>query len=193
MTLFTLGNGMSTLLMVILVPRMLPPELVPLGLGLHKSLESASASVSQTLAGVYLDHARGAHGEFQAGQGLLTGFWVVNCLQLACAGMLWVVEKRKRAQVTIAAQYEELPRLSIDRIDEEQEVQRDLDLGLDDNLDLDEDSEPELPSEAKVEKVSSGLAITDREKRRSKTCFGSAIAWVGISWVLFMGTAWSKL
>jgi hypothetical protein len=107
--------------------------------------------------------------------------------------MLWVVEKRKRAQVTIAAQYEELPRLSIDRIDEEQEVQRDLDLGLDDNLDLDEDNEPELPSEAKVEKVSSGLAITDREKRRSKTCFGSAIAWVGISWVLFMGTAWSKL
>jgi hypothetical protein len=188
MTLFTMGNGMSTLLMVILVPRMLPPELVPLGLGLHKSLESASASVAQTLAGIYLDHARGAHGEFQAGQGLLTGFWVVNCLQLACAGMLWVIEKRKRAQINIAVQYEELPRLSIDRIDEEQEVEGDLD--LDENLELDEDNEPELPSEAKVEKVS---AITDREKRRSKTCFGSAIAWVGISWVLFMGTAWSKL
>jgi hypothetical protein len=111
--------------------------------------------------------------------------------------MLWVIEKRKRARITIAAQYEELPRLSIDRIDEQQEGESDLDLDLDLDLDsgvgLDSDMEPELPPEVKVEKVSSGLAMTDGEKRRSKTCFGSAIAWVGVSWVLFMGTAWSKL
>jgi hypothetical protein len=106
MTLFALGNGMSTLLMVILVPRLLPRRLVPLGLGLHKSMEMASSSMTQTLAGLWLDHARG-QGEFTAGQRLIAAFWGINTMQLACGGVLWAMTRGTRSQ------YEPIP-ISLD-------------------------------------------------------------------------------
>lgn len=102
---------MSTLLLVLLVPRFLPPTYVPLGLGLHKSMEMASSAMSQTLAGVWLDHAKeadsdegreGGGGEEDAGQetatkGLLRAWLLINVLQLVCVYALWCFEKRRRS------------------------------------------------------------------------------------------------
>ena len=109
---------MSTLLLVLLVPRFLPPTYVPLGLGLHKSMEMASSAMSQTLAGVWLDHGRaavmpggaarggeggseggeGGAGEQGAVKGLLRAWLMINVLQLGCVYVLWRFERERRVQ-----------------------------------------------------------------------------------------------
>ena len=122
MVLFALGHGMSTLLLVIVVPRLLPRHLIPLGLGLHKSMEMAASSLSQTLAGLWLDSAKdagedggstGSGGKvYDTGGGLLRVFWIINILQLLVALYLWKLEEtRRRRASTIAAaeEYEQLP------------------------------------------------------------------------------------
>ena len=103
---------MSTLLLVLLVPRFLPPTYVPLGLGLHKSMEMASSAMSQTLAGVWLDHAKEADsgegreggggdgedaGQETATKGLVRAWLFINVLQLVCVYVLWRFEKRRRS------------------------------------------------------------------------------------------------
>lgn len=118
---------MVTLLMVILVPKILPLNLVPLGLGLHKSMEMASTATSQTLSGIWLDSAREGAGEaarFEVGASLLRSYWTINVLQLVCAVTLWRLEERRRARgndgidLSGAEEYEALPLSTIDEEDD---------------------------------------------------------------------------
>jgi hypothetical protein len=136
---------MSTLLLVILVPRFLPAQLVPLGLGLHKSMEMASSALSQTLSGMWLDRARAADGAGSgdgsgsgegAGEGaadesenawavsgLVRAFLLVNVAQLVCVVALWRFEAARRKEneaagvVQRAEEYERLPMNDLPALD----------------------------------------------------------------------------
>lgn len=141
---------MATLLLVILVPRLLPPQYIPLGLGLHKSMEMASSSLSQTLAGLWLDWSKKTGtiddnddnddqvdgDEYGAGEGLLRVFWMINILQLGCIFLLWRFEARRRRrandQRVEAEEYEQLPMEGVneasyddDEEDEDNETEHD--------------------------------------------------------------------
>jgi hypothetical protein len=85
--------------MVIVVPRILPTHLVPLGLGIHKSMEMASSTIMQTLSGVWLDHDEisQSRGGYEAGAALLRVFWVINLLQLGCVVWLYWLERKRRS------------------------------------------------------------------------------------------------
>lgn len=158
---------MATLLMVILVPRFLPSSLVPLGLGLHKSMEMASSSLSQTLSGMWLD---GQEDSVSGGEGLLRIFWTINVLQLGCAVGLWLMEERKRKLSSLAEEYESLP------------------LG-----DIGDELEREEQKVLHRSEPSSALASSDAESRRSKIFFRSALGFVVIVWVVFLADAWNEL
>lgn len=178
---------MSTLCMVILVPRFLPSELIPLGLGLHKSMETASSAMSQTVSGIWLDAARaGADSGARGVQGLLGMFWFINILQLGCAIWLWILEGRRRGHVSdedvvAAEQYEPL--------------------SMNDLPSLDSDSENEAEhtwapgrrrshvEEVKVvERITPSSALADGfwEKWRSKLFLGMSIAWIALVWIVFL-------
>ncbi|KAF8311200.1 MFS general substrate transporter, partial [Clavulina sp. PMI_390] len=53
--LFGIAEGFSTLLLVLMVPRLVPAKYIPTALGAHKSIESAGSTISLTLAGAILD------------------------------------------------------------------------------------------------------------------------------------------
>ncbi|EIW68617.1 hypothetical protein TREMEDRAFT_69096 [Tremella mesenterica DSM 1558] len=183
MILFAMGHGMATLLMVIVVPRLLPPALVPLGLGLHKSLEMASSSLSQTLSGLWLDHARGAdeeEAEYQAGSSLLRVYWTINILQFICALFLWRLERKKRREggVEIAEEYEQLP--SSDPVEEGSEGEEQ------------EGRVNKVPL-IRVDGPSSALVHSEGERRRARWGFGASLGFIGVVWLVFMTTAWSRL
>lgn len=190
MIIYTLGYGMVTLLMVILVPKFLPPHLVPLGLGLHKSMEMASTSTSQTLAGLWLDHARVVQtgvSQVRAGAGLLRTYWFINILQLACAISLSRLEKRRRpstdGQPSLgnAEEYEALPMASQD-----EEEDRDME---------EEVRKPHPPVTGRHPDLglSGALAKSGAERSRGKWFFIGSLAWVGVAWLVFLGTAWARL
>jgi hypothetical protein len=199
MILFALGHGMSTLLMVILIPRFLPSELVPLGLGLHKSIETASSAMSQTLSGIWLDAAKkGAEdGSGARGAGGLLGmFWFINILQLGCAVCLWILEGRRRGHATsdtvAAEQYARLPLNDLPSLDSDSEaeaeniwapVRRRRSAG---------DDGKRVPEED-VYTPSSALADGESEKRRSKVFLGMSLVWIGLVWVLFLVDAYIDL
>jgi hypothetical protein len=163
MILYALGNGSATLLLVILIPRILPPRLVPLGLGLHKSMEMASSTLVQTLSGVWLDH--GQKGGFRAGEVLLRVFWVANALQLLTAIILWRLERSRRK----ALMYEALP------LDE---------VGI-------EGGRAEVESEGMT--PDSAVAKSRSERKRGKVIFGLCVGFVCMSWIVFGIVAWEDL
>lgn len=192
--LFALGHGMATLLMVILVPRFLPPEIVPLGLGLHKSVEMASSAMSQTVSGMWLDRAKGK--AENGGEGLLRAFWGINLAQLGCAGWLWLLEARRRKSMggdgdeDEGKDYERLPMNDLPPLDSES------------------DSDDEFTYQGRMKSVekdpvedigeanpipSSALARDDQEKSRSKVFLGMSLGWIGLVWVVFLVDAYMDL
>ncbi|ORX33514.1 major facilitator superfamily domain-containing protein [Kockovaella imperatae] len=167
MVLFALGHGSATLLLVILVPRILPSHLVPLGLGLHKSMEMASSSLSQTLAGVWLDHAKVKDPtERMGGQVLLRTFWLINLLQLACALGLWRFDGWKRKQA-----YAPIPLEGDGQAEDEDEC--DSPVPLDDGT--------------------TGTSQRLQERARSVLFFSCCIGFVAIVWIVFLSIAWRDL
>ena len=223
MVLFALGHGMSTLLLVIVVPRLLPPHLIPLGLGLHKSMEMAASSLSQTLAGLWLDSVKDASEDdgstgsggkvYDAGGGLLRVFWIINILQLLVALYLWKLEERRRRRastVAAAEEYEQLPgevagasglarfTSSEDRHGHGHRERDEVD-SLDDaaaSIDDEAEDEEEI-KEVSVRPIEgpprSALAADEAEKRRGKRGFMASLGFIALVWMVFMTTAWSRL
>lgn len=183
---------MSTLLLVILEPKLLPAHLIPLGLGLHKSLETASSSLSQTLAGIILDHIRDKAdpdtADFQAGQGLLTIFWVINALQLACAIYLWRLEKsrrsRLRTEIERAEEYERIP-IADDELDDDEDDHEYAEGGI--------REEAVKPKTEEVIEVKSAMAATAVERKRGRWFFFASVGFIGLVWIAFLSTAVRKL
>ena len=186
MILFTLGYGMATLLMVILVPKILPQHLVPLGLGLHKSMEMASTVTSQTSAGLWLDSARLEEGETgRIRAGLLSSYWVISALQLSCAVIFLRFERRRRdesddgIELSKAEEYEVLPMNTMDgeeEVDSEEVLRKPL-------------SRAVLPSAGPT----SALAKSDAERRRGTFFFLGSVGWIVVAWLIFLRTAWTRL
>lgn len=145
----------------------------------------ASTTTSQTLSGLWLDSARNVEGDAAAGTGLLRIYWITNALQLGCAVLLWRLEERRRARpddvfdLSKAEEYEVLPMTTLE----------------DDVLDEREDHQ-KPPPEVSLPIASgptSALAKSDRERRRGRYFFMSTLGWIGIAWVVFLGTAWVRL
>ena len=178
MIVFALGHGSATLLLVILVPRILPSRLIPLGLGLHKSMEMAASSLSQTLSGVWLDYAKAQDPtEGSGGDGLLRIFLTINALQLACAVILWRFDRWKSRRISINASAQEYIPVST----------FDAEAGQDD-----EDIEPP-PKAVMVSEIKTAQAVGPDEKSRSVIFFSCCIGLVVLVWVAFLGVAWHDL
>lgn len=212
MILFSAGHGTATLLLVILVARLLPPGYVPLGLGIHKSMEMASSSLSQTLAGLWLDWTRktadGEQDEYKAGEGLLRIFWLINLLQLGCMMFLWRLEKKRRVSlrdsIEKAEEYEQLPMSDVESPDvfernhdyNDTRSESDGEDGRSQSSELEREerlAKPEGPNTPEVTEVSSALARDDAERRRGRVCFYASLSMIALVWVVFLISAWSRL
>ncbi|BEI83248.1 hypothetical protein CcaverHIS002_0311160 [Cutaneotrichosporon cavernicola] len=182
---WALGHGASTLLLVVMIPRMMPVTLVPLGLGLHKSLETAASSASQTLAGLWLDFAKERRGESGAAEGLLLIYAAINVVQLISSVVLWRFERKRRLAAKHAAweeytEYEQLP------MDEDEDPVSDED---------EEHADARARIAAKIEEngPQSGLARNDKERKRGRGFFIAGLGFIGCVWTLWIVTAWKKL
>ena len=178
MIFFALGHGSATLLFVIVVPRILPAHLVPIGLGIHKSMEMAASSFSQTVSGLWLDHARATTGSGQAGgEGLLRTFWAINLLQLLCAVGLWRFEARRRGQMERSSDGEYVPVSTLDQGPEEYE--------LADDAELDMVKKPHH----RQEPIRSAVAASPSETARGRISFMACCCLVALVWALFLVVA----
>lgn len=194
---WALGHGASTLLLVVMIPRIMPVALVPLGLGLHKALETAASSGSQTLAGLWLDFAKERKGESGAAEGLLVIYAVINVIQLVSAIALWKFEGARRhachRAYEYAEEYEELP------LDES-------DADFSDSESDDEEREGNVGDRRRQvalrravsrklaeEGPQSGLARTDAERARGRASFIASLCFIGCVWTLWIITAVKKL
>jgi hypothetical protein len=196
---WALGHGAAPLLLVVLVARILPADLVPLGLGMHKALETAASTGFQTLAGLYLDYAKRTVSDDdedtqdeEAAHSLLVIFAAINVLQIIGAFVLWRSEARRRHALAApgAADYERVP--------EEQSA-----LGLSvvedrptvvDADDFDSDTESIIEELLKSEdEPQSGLARSGPERARARISFRLCLAFITAVWILFIAVAWRKL
>ncbi|GMK53678.1 hypothetical protein CspeluHIS016_0102640 [Cutaneotrichosporon spelunceum] len=178
---WALGHGASTLLLVVMIPRMMPVILVPLGLGLHKSLETAASSASQTLSGLWLDLAKDRRGESGAAEGLVLIYAAINVVQFISAVVLWRFERRRRLAAKHAAweeyaEYEQLP--------------MDDDEGSDDEY---ADALARIAAKIEEDGPQSGLARNDAERKRSRAFFIAGLGFIICVWTLWIVTAWKKL
>jgi hypothetical protein len=185
---WALGHGASTLLLVVMIPRIMPVTLVPLGLGLHKALETAASSASQTLAGLWLDFAKERRGESGAAEGLLVIYAVVNAIQLVSSIALWRFERRRRYEAKNAAweeyaEYEELPLEDEDGFtSEEDEELREHDARA-----------RAIAAKIREDGPQSGLARDDAERKRGRAFFLCGLGFIFCVWTLWIVTAWKKL
>lgn len=198
---WALGHGASTLLLVVMIPRIMPVTLVPLGLGLHKALETAASSGSQTLAGLWLDFAKERKGEDGAAEGLLVIYAVINVIQLLSSVVLWRFERARRHAAAhrayeYAEEYEELPM-------DESEAE---DYGSDSDDEADGEMEADAGESRRQaalrravsrklaeEGPQSGLARTDAERARGRASFYAGLGFIGAVWTLWIVVAWKKL
>ncbi|KLT39988.1 MFS general substrate transporter [Cutaneotrichosporon oleaginosum] len=184
---WALGHGASTLLLVVMIPRIMPVALVPLGLGLHKALETAASSASQTLAGLWLDYAKERRGESGAAEGLLLIYAAINAVQLISSIALWRFERRRRLAAKHAAweeyaEYEELP------------MEDDDGLTSDEDEPLVEDPRARaIAAKIKEDGPQSGLARSEAERKRGRKFFFCGLGFIGCVWTLWIVTAWRKL
>lgn len=194
---WSLGHGASPLLLVVLAARILPVDLVPLGLGMHKALETAASTGTQTIAGLYLDYAKDTHGgsdndsDEAAAHSLLLIFAALNVAQLLGAALLWKFEHMRRhapARGLTAAYANEYERLPLD--DDERRIHPHV-------SSVDSDTEsidfPGIELLDDDDGPSSGLARTDAERRRARISFKLCLAFIASVWILFFAVVWAKL
>lgn len=203
------GHGASPLLLVILVPRILPSSLVPLGLGIHKAVEVAASTVTQTTAGLWLDFEQESRGKKWAVHSLLIIFAALNVVQIGQLLGLWKFESvrrhqisRKRARVIEAVRYERLPMApseaeeddSSDEYDSDDEGTAIQDVFLaDEPLAQRRPAQDPDPLPISIDDPQSGLARTGAERRRGKLAFKTALGFIAFVWIEFIITAWRKL
>ncbi|KAF9509396.1 hypothetical protein BS47DRAFT_1396912 [Hydnum rufescens UP504] len=116
---FGAGLGFAPLLLVLIAPLVVPSAYVATAIGAHKSLESAGATISLTLAGIILDEKIFKHppkkpldpspipslrelpstkpSPQSAIERVLFVFAFLNLLHLVCIWFLWKLEISKRA------------------------------------------------------------------------------------------------
>lgn len=162
---------------------------------MHKAMETAAATLCQTLAGLWLDFAKDAHGEEEkrgeerAAHSLLVILAAVNVIQFAGAVGLWRFEAYRRH--TLADN-------PVDHADEYERLPLSDELGVLDEEELDEHDdregrEPEVKWDDEMAEPQSGLARSSAEKIRSIVSFKLCLAFIAVVWIMFFATAWSKL
>lgn len=202
------GHGASPLLLVILVPRILPSSLVPLGLGIHKAVEVAASTATQTTAGLWLDYEQESRGKKWAVHSLLVIFAALNVLQIGQLLGLWKFEairrgqiNRKRARMFEARRYERLPLSPNEEEPEDSSEEYDSDdtttiqdVFLEDEpLTLARRNNSPDPLPITIDDPQSGLARTDAERHRGKVAFSTSLGFIAFVWIEFIITAWRKL
>ena len=140
-------------------------------------MESGASSLSQTIYGLWLDHARRKSSDIRVGgRGLLRAFLTLNVLQLACAVALWRFNDWKKQQAAVQGGYIAVSTFNRERVFDE--------------LDSEMLSVTDKPQ---VIEVKTAIATSDEERSRSKVFFICCIVFVGIVWVVFLGVAWRDL
>ncbi|KAF8078597.1 major facilitator superfamily domain-containing protein [Lyophyllum atratum] len=173
--LFAVGHGFSPLLLVVLVPKIVPPKYVSTALGAHKSLEQTGSTIFQTLAGLALDTRENAGGRSSdaALQHLLCIFLILNVLHLFSVLGLAGLQRRKAQESTVAKQ-------------------RQVSRG---------DAQPLInPTESHSRYISVGsrtwgesVVDTKREVRRGGVFALLCAMSIAFAWILFLVTAWFRL
>ncbi|KAL1408441.1 hypothetical protein Q8F55_005253 [Vanrija albida] len=198
MIAWALGHGASTLLLVVLIPRILPAELVPLGLGLHKALEVCASTLCQTLSGLWLDWAKEHRGgQESAVHSLLVIYAAINVVQFVLAYALWRFERarrhacgRRHAAIVASEEYERLPMYGDEGSPDSALADDDDD---DDVSDYGSDGSERKEHDADDAGPQSGLARNDAEKARGKVFFMLGLVLIAVVWIVWIVTAWRKL
>ncbi|KAF7982474.1 hypothetical protein HWV62_28040 [Athelia sp. TMB] len=203
---FGAGHGFSTLLLVLLVPRIVPARYVSTALGAHKAIESCGSTIAQTLAGITLDFgakvpppiATTTSAPLPASSGQIQtvlGAWVLlNLLQLAAAAGLLRLD-RARTRAGAGGGYQPLatsaePDAEIDIAEDGLGVEH---TGSDETLALSPISSRPSPMPKGSGDGELERELGAREARRGRVCAALAGATVVGTWVLFMVSAAWKL
>jgi len=92
---FAIGHGFSPLLLVVIVPQIVSLKYVSTALGVHKSLEQTGSTIFQTLAGLTLDTQDKNSATQLAMQRLLNIFFIFNVFHILTIVGLALLQRRK--------------------------------------------------------------------------------------------------
>ncbi|KIK92972.1 hypothetical protein PAXRUDRAFT_829460 [Paxillus rubicundulus Ve08.2h10] len=195
---FASGVGFSPLLLVIIVPTIVPLKYVSTTLGVHKALEQTGSTIFQTLAGIWLDHAKHYLKSPEREDGdaigyLLYAFMFFNVLQLISLAGLSHLDKCRRG------------------IDRHPYCPEDLNATSPDSASISATQQNSPPQRERTPLLTHPIALTSdqdlaawgpghndnvcRSSERRRGCVYAclSVSFICIAWVLFLSTAWLRL
>lgn len=147
----------------------------------------SASTLTQTLAGLWLDHhvdeneTNDVDKSTLAGGILLRVFLWINVVQVGCAAVMWMMERRRRLSGHAARPGSRIEAEAYER------------LPLDD-IESPEPYEGILPRSEEVEdELEAFLAQSNGEVKRGRIFFYLALGFVVFVWLTFLGTAWARL
>ncbi|KAJ6519847.1 major facilitator superfamily domain-containing protein [Mycena sanguinolenta] len=168
---FGFGHGFSTLLLVLLVPKIVPIKFISTALGAHKSLEQTGATIFQTLSGLAMDNAKKNHPDGSSTQEIVNAFLILNLFQLL--SILVVAYMQRRREVVARRVSSASP--------------------SDPTRPLLDPSQPNrrYSTESRMRPLEG--EISKQEVWRGHVCATISGCLILSAWLLFLGTAWFKL
>ncbi|KAH9022995.1 MFS general substrate transporter [Lactarius pseudohatsudake] len=193
---FATGTGYSSLVLVVLVPRLVPTKYISTALGAHKSLEQTGTVISQTLAGLILDkdtkESANPISTDRRDQLLLRIFLVTNVFQLCGILLLWHLNRRRN--LSTRGPLRSIPGGPhvVKTTDDDDDTEGD------ESILLEQFRSESLAANDTTHSLSSeGLIpvrMAELSSRKRGVFFGGACALlVAAAWILFLITAWLRL
>ncbi|KIK71020.1 hypothetical protein GYMLUDRAFT_33127 [Collybiopsis luxurians FD-317 M1] len=200
-TSFAIGHGFSPLLLVVLVPKIVNIKYVSTALGVHKSLEQTGSTIFQTLAGMALDNhikdpVKGKPvGIESAIQRVLNVFFGLNILHILMIVGLAYLQKRKDVADEQAQLHMQTSRRSSSP-NPSARVSSGIDAGEIQPLLQESNAGSRLYAATPGSRIRRSMKEEEKmiaERKRGAICAICSAALVLFAWVLFMGTAYSRL
>ncbi|KAI9445172.1 major facilitator superfamily domain-containing protein, partial [Lactarius indigo] len=193
---FATGTGYSSLVLVVLVPRLVPTIYISTALGAHKSLEQTGTVISQTLAGLILDkdtkESASPFSTDRRDQLLLRAFLVTNVFQLCGILLLWHLNRRR--DLSTRGSLRSIPGgpYTVKRTNDSDYAEGDESILLEQFSSESSEANGTTHSLSNGSPISVGMAELSSRKRG--VFFGGACALlVAAAWILFLVTAWLRL
>ncbi|KAF8271368.1 major facilitator superfamily domain-containing protein [Lactarius quietus] len=196
---FATGTGYSSLLLVVLVPRLVQTQYISTALGAHKSLEQTGTVISQTLAGLILDKGKEesttTSSTDRRDQLLLRTFLVTNGIQLCGILLLWHLKRRRDLSTRRRGFLRSLSRGpdAVETTDGDVNAYEDEGpIPLEQFRSGSPEADGATRSLSSEEPIPVGTA--ELSSRRRGMFFGGVCALlVAAAWILFLVTAWLRL
>jgi MFS family permease len=193
------GTNLSSVLLVVLVPKIVSLKYVSTALGVHKSLEQTGSTIFQTLAGLALDqHSKDPQGTEKAIQRLLDIFFAINVLQLFTIMGLACLQRHNDLTVEAEAEARRTSTGNSTRLNSESYTGEAQPLLQASNV----ESHLYVPSARGYSHSSTGSRIRQSmrdekrmigERKRGRVFAGCSAGLILLAWMLFMGTAYMRL